>query len=244
MVAAITGAPSPYVVGWKAPSTADTSCGAASCPWPVIQHTCTATDGSFADPPCASTSSCASSAPTARTLSICDDDFSPALSQHRQRDRRIRQRALHPGADREAAGHDARGLHRHRQHDPRQLARLRRPGRRRPGAGGWSPARPRAVAASPSRWREALPRTSPWTAPCASPACPTRRAAAREVGRSARKPHCARGQLRWRSGLSTARIPGGSLARRLPTFDDGPKNPARTRQDCSPRTALPIIAQL
>ena len=50
MVAAITGAPSPYVVGWKAPSTADTSCGAASCPWPVIQHACTAADGSFADP--------------------------------------------------------------------------------------------------------------------------------------------------------------------------------------------------
>ena len=32
MVAAITGAPSPYVVGWKAPSTADASCGASSYP--------------------------------------------------------------------------------------------------------------------------------------------------------------------------------------------------------------------
>ena len=31
--------------------TADTSCGAASCPWPVIAHSCTAADTSFADPP-------------------------------------------------------------------------------------------------------------------------------------------------------------------------------------------------
>jgi hypothetical protein len=48
--AAITGAPAPYKVLWKAPSIADTSCGLASCPWPVIDHSCTAADGSFADP--------------------------------------------------------------------------------------------------------------------------------------------------------------------------------------------------
>ena len=51
IVAAITGLTTPYTVTWRAPSTADTSCGAASCPWPVIAHTCTASDGSFADPP-------------------------------------------------------------------------------------------------------------------------------------------------------------------------------------------------
>ena len=51
IVAAITGPPTPYIVTWRAPSTADTSCGAASCPWPVIAHSCTASDGSFADPP-------------------------------------------------------------------------------------------------------------------------------------------------------------------------------------------------
>ena len=51
IVAAITGLATPYTVTWRAPSTADTSCGAASCPWPVIAHSCTATDGSFADPP-------------------------------------------------------------------------------------------------------------------------------------------------------------------------------------------------
>jgi len=46
LVAAITGLPAPYTVTWKAPSTSDTSCGAASCPWPIIAHSCTASDGS------------------------------------------------------------------------------------------------------------------------------------------------------------------------------------------------------
>jgi len=50
IVAAITGPAAPYKVIWRAPSTADSSCGAASCPWPQIEHSCTATDGSFADP--------------------------------------------------------------------------------------------------------------------------------------------------------------------------------------------------
>jgi len=50
IVAAITGPAAPYVVTWKAPSTSDSSCGAASCPWPVIAHSCTAADTSFADP--------------------------------------------------------------------------------------------------------------------------------------------------------------------------------------------------
>jgi hypothetical protein len=51
IVAAITGLTTPYTVTWKAASTADTSCGASSCPWPIIAHSCTASDGSFADPP-------------------------------------------------------------------------------------------------------------------------------------------------------------------------------------------------
>lgn len=80
MVAAITGAPSPYVVGWKAPSTADTSCGAASCPWPVIRHACVATDGSFADPAVRINELVGQFGANGRTLSICDADFSPALS--------------------------------------------------------------------------------------------------------------------------------------------------------------------
>jgi len=51
IVAAITGPAAPYTVTWKAPSTNDNSCGVAdSCPWPVIAHSCTAADTSFADP--------------------------------------------------------------------------------------------------------------------------------------------------------------------------------------------------
>jgi hypothetical protein len=44
LVAAIAGPTSPYTVNWKAPSLADTG------PWPVIAHSCTASDGSFGDP--------------------------------------------------------------------------------------------------------------------------------------------------------------------------------------------------
>jgi hypothetical protein len=80
MVAAITGAPSPYVVGWKGPSTADSSCGAASCPWPVIKHACTAADFSFADPAVRINDLVRQFGANGTTLSICDDDFSPALS--------------------------------------------------------------------------------------------------------------------------------------------------------------------
>jgi hypothetical protein len=80
MVAAITGAPSPYVVGWKAPSTADTSCGAPSCPWPVIHHACNAADGSFADPAVRINELVRQFGANGTTLSICADDFSPALS--------------------------------------------------------------------------------------------------------------------------------------------------------------------
>jgi len=80
MVAAITGAPSPYVVGWKAPSTADASCGASSCPWPVIKHACTGADGSFADPAVRINELVRAFGANGTTLSICDDNFSPALS--------------------------------------------------------------------------------------------------------------------------------------------------------------------
>jgi hypothetical protein len=80
MVAAITGAPSPYIVGWKEPSTADTSCGAASCPWPAIQHACIGADGSFADPAVRINELVGQFGANGRTLSICDADFAPALS--------------------------------------------------------------------------------------------------------------------------------------------------------------------
>jgi len=43
-VATIAGPPTPYTVKWKAPYSAD------SGPWPYMAHSCTASDGSVADP--------------------------------------------------------------------------------------------------------------------------------------------------------------------------------------------------
>jgi hypothetical protein len=82
MISAIAGARAPYVVGWKAPSTPDTSCNAAgqTCPWPVIQHSCTAADGSFADPAVRIGELVDQFGATGRLLSLCETDFSPALA--------------------------------------------------------------------------------------------------------------------------------------------------------------------
>jgi hypothetical protein len=44
LVSAIAGQISPYTVKWRSPPTFDTG------PWPMIAHSCTASDGSFADP--------------------------------------------------------------------------------------------------------------------------------------------------------------------------------------------------
>ena len=80
IVAAITGPAAPYKVLWKAPSTADTSCGAASCPWPVIDHTCTtAVDGSFADPAVRIIELTNQFGANGIVRSICSDDLAPAL---------------------------------------------------------------------------------------------------------------------------------------------------------------------
>jgi hypothetical protein len=79
MVAAITGAPTPYTVGWKAPSTFDTSCGAASCPWPVVAHSCTTPDSAFADPAVRISELAGKFGANGLVTSICENDFSPAL---------------------------------------------------------------------------------------------------------------------------------------------------------------------
>src|SRR5204863_1763513 len=51
LVTVIGGAKAPYQVHWKAPSSPDTSCGLATCPWPEITHSCTlASTNVFADP--------------------------------------------------------------------------------------------------------------------------------------------------------------------------------------------------
>jgi len=80
IVAAITGPATPYTVTWKAPSTSDTSCGAASCPWPVIAHSCTAAlDGSFADPAVRIIELTNQFGANGIVRSICSDDLAPAL---------------------------------------------------------------------------------------------------------------------------------------------------------------------
>jgi MYXO-CTERM domain-containing protein len=79
VVGAITGPTTPYTVTWKAPSTADTSCNAASCPWPQIAHSCVATDGSFADPAVRITDWVKAFGANGIASSICDASFAPAL---------------------------------------------------------------------------------------------------------------------------------------------------------------------
>jgi hypothetical protein len=79
--AAITGPATPYTVTWKAPSGADTSCGAASCPWPSIAHSCTAANGSFADPAVRTNLLAAQFGDNGFASSICDADFGPALER-------------------------------------------------------------------------------------------------------------------------------------------------------------------
>jgi hypothetical protein len=79
LMAAITGPATPYVVTWKSPSTMDTSCGAASCPWPVVAHSCTATDGRFADPSVRIAQAVSAFGTNGFLSSICDANFGPAL---------------------------------------------------------------------------------------------------------------------------------------------------------------------
>jgi hypothetical protein len=81
IVAAITGPATPYTVNWKAPSTADTSCGAASCPWPVIAHSCTAPDTSFADPGVRVGEFVQQFGANGLVLPICSDNFAPSLQR-------------------------------------------------------------------------------------------------------------------------------------------------------------------
>jgi hypothetical protein len=81
IVAAITGPNMPYTVNWKAPSTADTSCGAASCPWPVIAHSCTAPDTSFADPSVRIGEFVQQFGANGLVLPICSDNFAPSLQR-------------------------------------------------------------------------------------------------------------------------------------------------------------------
>ncbi|HEY5449334.1 MAG TPA: vWA domain-containing protein [Polyangia bacterium] len=81
LVAALAGPSTPYTVTWKSPSTSDTSCGASSCPWPIIAHSCMATDGSFADPSIRVNEWVAAFGANGIASSICDANFGPTLQQ-------------------------------------------------------------------------------------------------------------------------------------------------------------------
>ncbi len=81
IVASIQGPATPYTVNWKAPSTADTSCGAASCPWPVIAHSCMANDGSFADPGVRTAKFVRQFGVNGIVLPICVDSFAASLDR-------------------------------------------------------------------------------------------------------------------------------------------------------------------
>jgi len=83
LVAAITGPATPYTVTWKAPSSTDTSCNAngTTCPWPVIAHSCTASDGSFADPGVRIADFVSQFGANGLNLPICATDFAPSLQR-------------------------------------------------------------------------------------------------------------------------------------------------------------------
>ena len=84
-------------------------------PWPEISHSCTAADGSFADPSVRTSQLVREFGANGLLLPICDDDFAPALLAHRRQDHRPPEQALHRRHRREAAGHHQRRLH-GRQH--------------------------------------------------------------------------------------------------------------------------------
>jgi hypothetical protein len=78
-VISIQAPPMPYTVTWKAPSTSDSSCGAASCPWPQIAHACTASDGSVGDPGVRTAELVEQFGDNGLVLPICGDDFAPSM---------------------------------------------------------------------------------------------------------------------------------------------------------------------
>jgi len=81
IVASIQGPATPYTVTWKAPNTTDTSCGAATCPWPVIAHSCMASDGSFADPGVRTAKFVSEFGINGATFPICADSFAQSLQR-------------------------------------------------------------------------------------------------------------------------------------------------------------------
>jgi hypothetical protein len=81
LVAAITGPAAPYTVHWttKAQSPIDTSCGAASCPWPEMTPSCGLIDENHADPAVRINQFVDQFGANGLKLSICDTSFAPSL---------------------------------------------------------------------------------------------------------------------------------------------------------------------
>jgi len=85
-VMSIQGPTSPYTVTWKAPFAAegDTSCGATSCPWPAMAHSCSAADYSFADPGIRTSQFVKAFGDTGLELPICSDSLGPSMDRAAQ----------------------------------------------------------------------------------------------------------------------------------------------------------------
>jgi len=81
LVASISGQATPYVVRWRQPLSTDTSCGAASCPWPEIAHSCTSSNASWADPGVRITELVSQFGARGLALPICSDSFAPSLQR-------------------------------------------------------------------------------------------------------------------------------------------------------------------
>jgi hypothetical protein len=75
VVTAIAGPPAPYTVKWRTPPTRDTG------PWPEMSHSCTATDGSVADPAVRIAQWVRGFGPNGRILSACDASLAPATQR-------------------------------------------------------------------------------------------------------------------------------------------------------------------
>ena len=74
LVAAIAGPSAPYTVEWRNPSVTDTG------PWPVIDVSCTAPDGSLATPGVRINEFVGGFGANGQTSSVCVDTFAPILS--------------------------------------------------------------------------------------------------------------------------------------------------------------------
>jgi hypothetical protein len=74
LVAAIAAPSAPYTIEWRNPSAADTG------PWPAIDHSCTALDGSFAAPAVRINEFASGFGGNGQTSNVCADNFAPILS--------------------------------------------------------------------------------------------------------------------------------------------------------------------